>query len=130
MSTTDVRLPSEQESRQLAEQARQKEWEGRGFLRELFLGTFQLDLIHPFPLRPEDRPEFARFYDELKTFLRQEVDSAAIDQTGEYPEHVVDGLRKLGAFGMKIPKEYGGAGVPGSPGCQGAGMGGGHDGKH
>ena len=91
MSTTDVRLPSEEESRQLAEQARQKEWEGRGFLRELFLGTFQLDLIHPFPLRREDRPEFARFYDELKAFLREEVDSAAIDHTGEYPEHVIEG---------------------------------------
>ena len=33
-----------------------------------------------------------------------------IDVTGEYPEHVVDGLRKLGAFGMKIPKKYGGLG--------------------
>ena len=34
----------------------------------------------------------------------------AIDETGEYPEQVVDGLRKLGAFGMKIPNEYGGLG--------------------
>ena len=34
----------------------------------------------------------------------------AIDQTGEYPEKVIDGLRKLGAFGMKVPKEYGGLG--------------------
>src|SRR5438094_9128002 len=119
MGTTDVRLPSEEESRQLAEQARQKEWEGRGFLRGLFLGTFPLDRIHPFPVRREDRPEFARFYDELKAFLREEVDSAAIDHTGEYPEHVLDGLRKLGAFGMKIPKEYGGLGFSVSEYCQG-----------
>src|SRR6185295_2392869 len=110
MSNADVRLPSEEESRQLAEQARQTEWEGRGFLRDVFLGKFQLDLIHPFPLRPSERPEFSRFYEEMKEFLRREVDAVAIDQTGEYPEHVVDGLRKLGAFGMKIPKEYGGLG--------------------
>src|SRR5881296_2852981 len=129
MSTTDVRLPSEEESRQLAEQARQKEWEGRGFLRDLFLGNFQLDLIHPFPLRREDRPEFARFYDELKTFLREEVDSAAIDQTGEYPDHVVDGLRKLGAFGMKIPKEYGGLGFSVSEYCKVMEMVGSYDGN-
>ena len=51
MSTDDVRLPTEKESRQIAEQARQTEWEGRGFVRDLFLGNFQLDLIYPFPLR-------------------------------------------------------------------------------
>ena len=70
MSTATVPLPSEEESRQIAEQARQTEWEGRGFLRDLFLGKFQLDLIHPFPLRPAERPEFSRFYDELKRFLQ------------------------------------------------------------
>jgi hypothetical protein len=115
---TDVRLPTEEESRQLAEQARQTEWEGRGFLRDLFLGNFQLDLVHPFPLSREDRPEFARFYEALRAFLRDEVDSVAIDQTGEYPEQVVDGLRKLGAFGMKIPKEYGGLGFTVSEYCK------------
>jgi alkylation response protein AidB-like acyl-CoA dehydrogenase len=129
MSTAGVRLPSEEESRQIAEQARQKEWEGRGFLRDLFLGNLQLDLIHPFPLRPPDRPEFSRFYDELKTFLRNEVDAPAIDQTGEYPEKVVDGLRKLGAFGMKIPKEYGGLGFTVSEYCQVMEMVGSYDGN-
>ena len=34
----------------------------------------------------------------------------AIDATGEYPPEVLDGLRRLGAFGMKIPKKYGGLG--------------------
>jgi hypothetical protein len=117
MSADDVRQPTEQESRQIAEQARQTEWEGRGFLRDLFLGNFQLGLIHPFPRR-QARPEFRRFYDELQRFMRNEVDSVAIDATGEYPPHVVDGLRKLGAFGMKIPKEYGGLGFSVSEYCE------------
>jgi hypothetical protein len=56
MSADDHPRPSEAESRQIAEQARQKEWEGRGFVRDLFLGNFQLDLIHPFPARAADRP--------------------------------------------------------------------------
>jgi hypothetical protein len=112
MSTT------EQESRQIAEQARETEWEGRTFLRELFLGKLLLPLIHPFPMPGEERPEFARFYREMETFLREQVDSAAIDQTGEYPEHVIDGLRKLGAFGMKIPTEYGGLGFTVSEYCK------------
>jgi len=129
MSTASVPLSSEEESRQVAEQARQTEWEGRGFLRDLFLGKFQLDLIHPFPLRPDARPEFSRFYDELKVFLRTEVDAAAIDQTGEYPEHVVEGLRKLGAFGMKIPREYGGLGFSVPEYCQVMEMVGSYDGN-
>src|SRR5262245_18496008 len=118
MSTNPVHMTSEEESRQIAEQARQQTWEGRGFLRDLFLGNFQLDLVHPFPRQRTDRPEFARFYTELQRFMRERVDSVAIDQTGEYPEDVVDGLRKMGAFGMKIPVEYGGLGFTVSEYCK------------
>jgi hypothetical protein len=31
------------------------------------------------------------------------VDPAAIDERGDYPKEVIDGLAPLGAFGMKIP---------------------------
>jgi alkylation response protein AidB-like acyl-CoA dehydrogenase len=109
---------SEEESRQVAEEARQKEWAGHMFIRELFLGNFALPLIDPFPTRETPRPEFQQFYDALENFLKTEVDSALIDQTGEYPPHVVDGLRKLGAFGIKIPKEYGGLGFTVSEYCR------------
>ncbi|HYR96951.1 MAG TPA: acyl-CoA dehydrogenase family protein [Candidatus Binatus sp.] len=110
MAVTDVRPTSEEESRKVAEESREQEWAGRTFLRELFLGNFLLDHIHPFPLMREERPEFRAFYDRLERFLRDKVDPVAIDETGEYPEDVVEGLRKLGAFGIKIPKEYGGLG--------------------
>ncbi|MFL6194136.1 MAG: acyl-CoA dehydrogenase family protein [Thermoanaerobaculia bacterium] len=101
---------SEQESRKVAEASRETEWKQPSFLREMFLGNFRLDLIHPYPLPAEERPEFAAFYNAIKEFLRDQVDPVEIDATGEYPEQVVDGLRKLGAFGMKIPKKYGGLG--------------------
>src|SRR5215213_8919808 len=101
---------SELESRKVAEASRETEWKQPSFLREMFLGNFRLDLIHPFPLAEQDSPEFAAFYRAMKEFLRDQVDSVEIDVTGEYPEQVVDGLRKLGAFGMKIPKKYGGLG--------------------
>src|SRR5215468_8413327 len=110
MAATDVRPTSEGESRKIAEESREQEWAGRTFLRELFLGNFLLDHIHPFPVAREERPEFRRFYDGLESFMREKVDPVVIDETGEYPEEVVDGLRKLGAFGTKIPKEYGGLG--------------------
>jgi hypothetical protein len=101
---------SEEESRRLAEESREQEWAGRGFLRELFLGNLMLDVVHPFPVQGPDRPEFARFYAALEDILRTKVDPVAIDETGEYPAEAVDALRGLGAFGMKIPPEYGGLG--------------------
>jgi len=104
-----IRASTELEARKVAEAARESEWGRASFLKELFLGNFRLDLIHPFPEAPE-RPEFASFFERFKTFLHDQVDSVAIDATGEYPAEVIDGLRKLGAFGMKIPKEYGGLG--------------------
>ncbi len=101
---------SEQEAMEVAEASRQQEWKQPSFMREMFLGNFRLDLVHPYPLEEDERPEFTAFYGAMKEFMRDHVDSEALDVTGEYPESMVDGLRKLGAFGMKIPKEYGGLG--------------------
>jgi alkylation response protein AidB-like acyl-CoA dehydrogenase len=101
---------TEQESLKVAEASRQAEWEKPSFLREFFLGNFRLDLIHPFPVPGPERPEFAAFHRKLQDFLRDEVDPAEIDRSGEYPPKVLDGLRRLGAFGMKIPARYGGLG--------------------
>src|SRR5260221_3987418 len=103
---------SERESLKVAEASRQQEWHQPSFMRELFLANFRLDLVHPYPLPGAERPEFTAFYDEMKRFLREDVDSVVIDATGEYPEPVIETLRRMGAFGMKIPKEYGGARVP------------------
>jgi alkylation response protein AidB-like acyl-CoA dehydrogenase len=100
---------TERESLKVAEASRQTEWAQPSFMRELFLGDFRLDLIHPYPLPKADRPEFAAFYAAMEDLLRR-TDSAGIDATGEYPQEVLDELRRLGAFGMKIPREYGGLG--------------------
>jgi alkylation response protein AidB-like acyl-CoA dehydrogenase len=100
---------TERESLKVAEASRQTEWAQPSFMRELFLGDFRLDLIHPYPLPRPDRPEFAAFFASLQDLLRR-TDSAGIDATGEYPEEVLAELRRLGAFGMKIPREYGGLG--------------------
>jgi alkylation response protein AidB-like acyl-CoA dehydrogenase len=102
---------TEKESLRVAEAARQTEWEQPSFMRELFLGRFRKDLVHPYPLPGAERPEFTAFYNRLSDFLRDHVDAAEIDRTGEYPAHVLDGLRRLGAFGIRIPKEYGGLGL-------------------
>jgi alkylation response protein AidB-like acyl-CoA dehydrogenase/CBS domain-containing protein len=103
---------AEARSRRVAEEARETEWRRASFLRELFLGSFHLEWVHPFPDDGQPaRPEFQRFYDALKDFLIQKVDPVAIDESGEYPPEVIAGLAGLGAFGMKISTEYGGLGL-------------------
>jgi len=105
-------LASEKEARDVAEAARESEWSGPSFVRELFLGRFRLDLIHPHPV-VEDPAEQARataFLAKLRDFLER-VDSDMIDRTGDIPESYVQELREMGAFGIKIPTEYGGVGL-------------------
>ncbi len=101
----------ERESLRVAEAARQTEWTEPSFLREIFLGNLQMHLIRPIPDAMRERPEFTAFYERLKTFLRDVVRPGEIDAAGEYPPEVVSGLKRLGAFGMKIPVEYGGLGL-------------------
>jgi hypothetical protein len=98
-------------SREVAEAAREDAWQGAGFLRDVFLGKLEIGLIHPYPLEEPERPRFKEFYASLERFLREKVDPTALDEAGEYPPDMVDGLRALGAFGMKVPEEYGGLGM-------------------
>jgi len=111
MTVSSGHIASEEEAREVAESARETEWQHPSFVRELFLGRFRLDLIHPHP--PNDADEEARakpFMDKLRAFMLK-VDSEEIDRTGEIPEPLVQELREMGAFGIKIPKEYGGLGL-------------------
>ena len=100
------------EAREVAEAAREEQWAAPSFVRDLFLGKLRMDLIHPYPEQDPDEVARAKpFLDKLERFLREDVDSDRIDREGEIPDEVVEGLRKLGAFGIKIPREYGGLGL-------------------
>ena len=111
MSQKSAALASEQEARDVAEAARESDWSGPSFVRELFLGRFRLDLIHPHPAEdPEEAARAKPFLDKLEAFLKR-ADSDMIDRTGEIPEEYVQELRDMGAFGIKIPAEYGGLGL-------------------
>ncbi|HEX6617946.1 MAG TPA: acyl-CoA dehydrogenase family protein [Gemmatimonadales bacterium] len=105
-------LATEQEAREVAEAAREQEWRSPSFVRELFEGSFRLDLVHPFPEMDPAEAERARpFMERLERFLAEQVDSDRIDREGQIPPEVIQGLRDLGAFGIKIPEEYGGLGL-------------------
>ena len=108
----NVELATEQEARDVAEAARESEWQAPSFVRELFDGRFQLGLIHPFPQQSaEDLAKAKPFMERLERFMREEVDSDKIDRDRKIPPEVVQGLRDIGAFGIKIDEAYGGLGL-------------------
>ena len=81
-------------------------------MRELFEGSFRLDLVHPFPQPdPADLERAKPFMERLERFMRERVDSDKIDRDGKIPTEIVKGLGEIGAFGIKIPTEYGGLGL-------------------
>ncbi|HWD64253.1 MAG TPA: acyl-CoA dehydrogenase family protein [Solirubrobacteraceae bacterium] len=103
---------SEKQAREVAEAARETEWKLPSFAKELFLGNFRFDLIHPQPrLEPAAVEKGERFLAQLSEFLKREVDPLEIERESTIPERVIDGFKELGAFGMKVSEEYGGLGL-------------------
>jgi alkylation response protein AidB-like acyl-CoA dehydrogenase len=110
--STETRQVSEKEARQVAEAARETEWHLPSFAKELYLGRFQLDLVHPHPRADEARRERSeKFLADLREYCTTEMDGAVIEREARIPDEYVKGLADLGCFGMKIPQEYGGLGL-------------------
>jgi alkylation response protein AidB-like acyl-CoA dehydrogenase len=82
------------------------------FAGAVFMGELPLELVHPYPERDEDIDARGEaFLSRLESFLKEHVDPDQIDFEGEIPDAVIEGLAALGAFGIKIPQEYGGLGL-------------------
>ena len=83
---------------------------GHSFMAGLFVGKPDFSLL----LTPEEPPEqkaaWEQYRPQLETFLTTHVDPDEIERTAKIPDSVLKGLFALGAFGMKIPTEYGGLG--------------------
>lgn len=114
MSATQPAQPkvTEREARQVAEAAREQDWRKPSFAKELFLGRFRLDLIHPHPLpAAEDVRRGEAFLARLRAFCETSIDGARIEREAKIPDETVRGLKELGALGMKIDPKYGGLGL-------------------
>lgn len=83
---------------------------GHSFMAGLFAGRPDFSLLLPPEESPEQRAAWEAFRPRLETFLAAQVDPDDIERTATIPDSVFKGLFALGAFGMKIPKEYGGLG--------------------
>ncbi|HEX6515322.1 MAG TPA: acyl-CoA dehydrogenase family protein [Nocardioidaceae bacterium] len=102
---------TEDEAREVAEAARQTEWTRPSFAKELYLGSFDLSLIHPHPrANPAEAAEGEEFLARLEKYCRT-LDGRLIEREALIPDDYIKGFAELGVFGMKIPKQYGGLGL-------------------
>lgn len=102
---------TEHEARRVAEAARETRWRKPSFGRELFLGRFRPDLLRPRPGGTAD-PGGAEFLTRLREFCERRLDQGRrIEREGRVPDELVRELQELGAFGMRIDREYGGLGL-------------------
>ncbi|MEU4773188.1 acyl-CoA dehydrogenase family protein [Micromonospora sp. NPDC023644] len=82
------------------------------FGSELLRGRLRVDLLDPLPDATLDADAEA-FLARLRAFCTDKVDGRLIEREDRIPDEVVDGLRDLGAFAIKLPREYGGLGLSG-----------------
>ncbi|PTR24962.1 alkylation response protein AidB-like acyl-CoA dehydrogenase [Rhodococcus sp. OK519] len=102
---------TEEQARAVAEEARESGWDKPSFAKELFLGRFRLDLVHPFPVpTPDDAARTERFLVKLRDYC-DGLDGSVIERDSLIPDDYVRGFAELGCFGLKIPEEYGGLGL-------------------
>ncbi|MEU6642224.1 acyl-CoA dehydrogenase family protein [Saccharomonospora sp. NPDC046836] len=102
---------TEKEARAVAEEARESGWRKPSFAKELYLGRFRLDLVHPHPKAdPQDAARAERFLAKLREYC-ETLDPAVIEREARIPDEYVKGLAELGCFGIKIPESYGGLGL-------------------
>lgn len=97
---------------ELAEASRVEAGEVGSFGSSIFMGYPHFKSMFPFPAQTvEDEDQGDAFLARLEAFLTENVDPDEIDRTGEIPDEVIKGLADMGAFGIKIPRRYGGLGL-------------------
>src|SRR5438105_4180621 len=83
---------------------------GPSFMAGIYVGRPDFDLLCP-PVEPPEEAAIGEAYcQKIEAFLKSQVDPDEIERSAKIPEHVLKELFALGAFAMKIPKEYGGLG--------------------
>src|SRR5262245_15639881 len=84
----------------------------QSFMKAIFHGVIAEDMIFPYPEMPaEDRENTALILESVRKFFASNVDSAKIDREHKIPDHVLEGLKSLGLFGLQIPADDGGIGL-------------------
>ncbi len=99
------------DARAITEAARETSWDRPSFAKGLYLGSFDLSLIHPWPEAPADDVERGEAFMARLTDYCRTMSGRTIERDARIPDEYLKGLAALGVFGMKIPRDYGGLGL-------------------
>ena len=103
---------------QVTEAARESH-DDPSFVAHLFMGRWRPDKLHPFTdVAPDEKVRADQFLAELGAYLKANVNADEIDRTGEIPPAVRQELARMGAYGIKVPREYGGLGFSQTTYCR------------
>lgn len=83
-----------------------------GFVKGLFFGAIQEELVIPFPeVAPEEAETLELVLTSFRRFAEEKIDAVAIDETARMPREVIQGLAEMGVLGLTVPEEFGGLGL-------------------
>ncbi len=85
----------------------------QSFMKAMFSGHLEPEIVFPYPRqKAEERETLALVLESFRGWAKERLDGGAIDRRGTFPVETVAELKELGMFGMTIPEEYGGSGLP------------------
>lgn len=103
---------------QVTEAARESH-DDLSFVAQLFMGNWAPGKLYPVTeVDADEKTRADKFLADLAAFLKAHVDPDEIDRTGEIPDAVLAGLARLGAYGIKVPRAYGGLGFSQTTYCR------------
>ena len=83
---------SEKQAREVAEAARETEWTRPSFAKELYLGRFDVSLIHPYPTSSEeDSAHDEEFLGRLRAYC-ESLDGRVIERESLVPDEYLAGF--------------------------------------
>nr|CAB3219672.1 acyl-CoA dehydrogenase family member 9, mitochondrial-like [Phallusia mammillata] len=83
------------------------------FARQHATGKIDMSWVFPYPTvgSEEGLNELNDYCKEVKQYLLDNVNSKILDHTGIISDEIMQGLKDLGLFALKVPKTFGGKGL-------------------
>ena len=87
--------------------------ESKSFAMNLFRGQIKADQVLPFPevLTDEQKEMLHDLVDPTAKFFEEQNDALKNDALEKVEDHVMEGMKALGAFGLQVPQDFGGLGL-------------------
>lgn len=87
--------------------------------RELFHGSIDDSILFPYPhISDEEDKLVSGFIERLRAYCEANLDREWIDENERIPQDAIEELKRMGLFGISIPKEHGGMGLSQSAYCR------------